>query len=123
MDKEHRPDWLVNVTNDGWYGLSFGPYQHLAMAQTRAVEEGLPLVRSAYTGISAVIDPYGRILASLPLGQEGVLDARLPMKLAYLTPFSAWGNKIPLIMAGILIVLSWLGVLINRKRKQPVNNT
>ena len=73
-----RPCWLVNVTNDGWFGISSGPYQHLQQARVLAIAEGLPLARAANTGISAVIDPVGRIVGSLPLGAEGVLDARLP---------------------------------------------
>ena len=80
-DPQHRPDWLVNTTNDGWYRDSPGPYQHLAAAQMRAIEQGLPLIRAANNGVSAVIDPYGRITEKLPYNAEGVLNARLPEKI------------------------------------------
>jgi apolipoprotein N-acyltransferase len=73
-----RPGWFVNVTNDAWFGESTGPYQHLHQARIRATEEGLPVMRAANTGISAVIDPYGRVLAQLDLGETGVIDHGLP---------------------------------------------
>ena len=92
-----RPGLLLNVTNDSWFGLTSGPYQHLAQARLRAIEQGLPMIRAANTGISAVIDPYGRYVARLPLGVEGVLDSSLPQALAP-TPFAEFGNWIALAM-------------------------
>ena len=86
-----RPGWLLNITNDGWFGNTAGPYQHLQAARLRAIEEGLPMVRAANTGISAVIDPLGRILAHLPLGQEGVLQIALPRALGR-TPYAMLGD-------------------------------
>jgi apolipoprotein N-acyltransferase len=77
-----EPGWLVNVTNDGWFGVSSGPYQHFQQARVRAIEEGLPLARAANTGISAVVDPLGRVVRALPLGTEGVIDAPLPQRIA-----------------------------------------
>lgn len=73
--------WLVNVTNDGWFGLSSGPHQHFAMVRMRSVEQGKPLVRAANTGISAIVDSYGRITASLELGKTGIVDGFLPATL------------------------------------------
>lgn len=73
-----RPDWIVNVTNDAWYGNTSGPRQHLVSARMRAIESGLPVIRSANTGISAVFDPLGRTVGKLALNEKGVLDAPLP---------------------------------------------
>jgi apolipoprotein N-acyltransferase len=78
VQRDARPQWLVNMTDDSWFGPWAGPFQHLDIARVRAVEEGLPVARAANTGVSAVIDPYGRITASLGLGAAGVVDAPLP---------------------------------------------
>jgi apolipoprotein N-acyltransferase len=72
-----RPGLLLNVTNDAWFGQTTGPHQHLAQARIRSIEQGLPMIRAANTGISAIIDPLGRITGRLPLGVEGVLDGAL----------------------------------------------
>lgn len=104
VDKQVRPYWLLNVTNDGWYGLSAGPYQHFAAAQMRAVEEGLPLARAANTGISGMIDAYGRVTAVLGLGQEGIVDASLPRRTDRPPLYAVFGNKVPLIFCLFLLI-------------------
>ena len=88
---DQRPQWIVNVTNDMWFGVTSGPHQHLAQTRMRAVEEGLPIVRAANSGISAVIDAHGRIVASLPLDSVGILDADLPRALPP-TLMAQWGD-------------------------------
>lgn len=78
IDSKNRPQWLLNITNDAWYGNTSGPHQHLKIVQVRAIEEGLPVVRVANNGISAVIDAYGRIIHQLELDKIGFIDANLP---------------------------------------------
>ena len=77
-----RPGWLVNITDDAWFGPWAGPRQHFLIARVRAIEEGLPIARAANTGISAVIDGNGRVRAALALNRMGVVDAPLPVSLA-----------------------------------------
>jgi apolipoprotein N-acyltransferase len=109
IDRQDRPEWLLNVTNDGWFGRTAGPYQHLEQARFRAIEEGLALVRAANTGISAVIDPYGRILHRLQLGEAGRIDSALPRPLPP-TFYARWGDlpfAVMLVVAGLLALVSW----------------
>ncbi len=98
-----RPEWLMQVTNDAWFGTLTGPYQHLAQARLRAIEQGLPLVRAANTGVTAVVDAKGRVLDSLPLGQAGYLDAMLPAPLPP-TLYTRWGDWTALLaVAGLAL--------------------
>jgi apolipoprotein N-acyltransferase len=89
-----RADWLLNVSNDAWFGGGAGPWQHLNIASYRAIEEGLPIARVTPTGVSTMIDPYGRPIlgARLTLGQEGIIDVRLPNPLAR-TVYSRFGDR------------------------------
>jgi len=113
--REDRPGWIINLTNDGWFGISTGPYQHLQQARLRAIEQGLPLVRAANTGISAVIDPVGRVVAQLGLGIEGVLDSTLPAAIAP-TVFARTGS----LPVGILIAAALVVVIVRRVPKRKL---
>jgi apolipoprotein N-acyltransferase len=104
VDPERRPVFLFNPSNDAWFG-AWGPPQHLAQARLRALEEGLPIVRATPTGISAIIDARGRLLRSLPLGEMGVIDARLPLP-APPTLFSRFGNILPFAFALLLVAFA-----------------
>jgi apolipoprotein N-acyltransferase len=111
---DERPGWIANLTNDGWFGISTGPYQHLQQARVRAIEEGLPVVRAANTGISAVIDPLGRIVVHLALGTEGVLDSGLPKALSN-TAFS----RVHDVPVAIIVALSAIFVIRRRTGSKP----
>ncbi len=101
-----RPGLIVNVTNDGWFGNTTGPRQHLHQARVRAVEEGLPIIRAANNGISALIDGNGQLLATLGLNARGVIDAQLPPALE--PPiYARWGDGLFLLNALIFIGLAW----------------
>ncbi|NNF77479.1 MAG: apolipoprotein N-acyltransferase, partial [Rhizobiales bacterium] len=104
IDRGQRPGWILNVTNDAWFGESIGPRQHFAQSRMRAIEEGLPVVRVANTGISAVIDPHGRVLKSLGMGRRGVLDSALPKTIPP-TFYATFGDLIV-----VLVILFGLGL-------------
>jgi apolipoprotein N-acyltransferase len=116
--RDDRPGWIVNLTNDGWFGISTGPYQHLQQTRLRAIEEGLPVVRAANTGISAVIDPSGRIVARLGLGVEGVLDSSLPSALPP-TVYARAGD----IPAALIVATAFIFVIRRRVTKRIVKGT
>lgn len=103
INPQEKPEVLAVLANDGWYGMSVGPYQHLAAVQMRAVEEGITIIRGANTGISAVIAPNGEILGEIGLGVEGVLDIRLPKVLSKTTFYGKYGNLV--VLGGMLLVL------------------
>lgn len=101
-----RPGWLINVTNDSWFGNGAGPLQHLLIARVRAIEEGLPIARSASTGVSAIIDPMGRLTAQLALNKMGTLDASLPGALPP-TLYSRFGDLIFALMLIFCVLLAF----------------
>lgn len=109
-----RPALILNVTNDAWFGHTPGPYQHFAQARLRTVEEGLPLVRAANTGISAVVDPYGRVVNSLALGAEGAMDSDLPVAIA--PPFNA---RFGMFVLTAMLLICLMASIAHHRRFRP----
>jgi apolipoprotein N-acyltransferase len=109
-----RPGWMLNLSNDAWFGLTPGPYQHFAQARLRTIEEGLPLVRATNNGISAIVDPLGRIIRSLPLGQEGILDSNLPKPIA--ATFYARYRE----LAAFILALLFAAIAFSATRKRKI---
>ena len=108
-----RADYLLLITNDAWFGQISGPFQHLAQARLRSAEQGLPMIRAANTGVSAIIDAAGRVTAEIPLGQAGYLDAALPPP-APPTLYAHTGDWPALAM---LVLLALVPVALHWRRK------
>lgn len=113
MAASKEADWLALVTNDAWFGDWAGPIQHLAQAQMRAIETGRPIARAANTGISAMIDTYGRVVASLPMNEEGIIDAPLPAKRE--TLYRSTGETGAISLSAIFLI--WSGLSFYRRRQ------
>jgi apolipoprotein N-acyltransferase len=113
-----RPGLLINLTNDGWFGDTTGPLQHFHQSRVRAVEEGLPLIRSANNGVSAVVDGHGRILAILPLNARGVVDSAVPEALAP-TVYATFGDWTFVVLALLFVT----GVAIFRRERRMNGNS
>jgi apolipoprotein N-acyltransferase len=112
-DGMHRARWLFSLTDDAWFGKSSGLFQDFEMARTRAVEQGLPLLRAANTGVSAVVDAYGRVLDHLPIESEGIIDQNLPQNEIGQSIFSRCPETLVL-----LIIVSGVGFLMAGRKKQ-----
>ena len=107
-DPAHRPQWLLSVTNDGWFGEGAGPQQHFAAARLRAVEDAVPLVRVANTGVSAVTDPFGRIVSAIEPGMQAFADSELPLPEKLSPPYALFGNA----LFFVILFTSGLGSLL-----------
>jgi apolipoprotein N-acyltransferase len=114
VDRADRPEWIVTVTNDAWFGNSTGPRQHLAAARMRAVEEGMPLMRAANTGISAAYDAFGRELGRIGMNEAGFLNVMLPGRTAA-PPFARTGLWLPLALALITVAA---GMVLGRRTRE-----
>lgn len=113
MPKHDRPKMLLTVTNDAWFGMSTGPYQHFQMARMRAAEQGLPLLRVANTGISAVVDAYGRVAYSIMLGEKGFIDVKIPLPKTDGTTYNTC--NLPIIL---LLIITMLALAVRRQRER-----
>ena len=107
-----RPGLLINVTNDGWFGDTTGPWQHFHQARVRAVEEGLPMVRAANNGVSAVVDPSGRVVAMLSLNARGVIDSQIPASIAS-TVYATLGDCT---FVGLALIFVTAAVVLSRRQ-------
>ena len=107
-----RADWMLQITNDAWFGTLTGPFQHFDQARLRAIEQGLPLLRVANTGVTAVVDAHGRVVDSLPFGTMGALDAHIPGALPP-TPYARWSDT------PLLLLLAGLFFLVFLRRRSP----
>ncbi|HBA43639.1 MAG TPA: apolipoprotein N-acyltransferase, partial [Alphaproteobacteria bacterium] len=112
-DQTQRPGWIVNLTNDAWFGDTSGPPQHLAQARMRAIEEGIPVIRSANNGISAVISPSGIVLHALPLNQTGIIETMLPKPVT--RPLYAQYQDMPLLLLSFLVLIFFTILRIREK--------
>ncbi|SLN59318.1 Apolipoprotein N-acyltransferase [Aquimixticola soesokkakensis] len=112
-----RPDWIVQLTNDAWFGKLAGPQQSFAQARVRAIEQGLPLVRAANTGVSAIIDARGHIRAAIPLGEAGGVTAALPGALA-MTPYARWGEMLTICVLAAMLIAAALWTFATRSPRK-----
>ena len=112
-----RPDLILTLSNDAWFGQTAGPHQHFAQARLRAIEEGLPVIRVANTGVSGVIDSYGQVLVSSELGTAVVIDSTVPRSRGN-TIYSKMRLLAPLLLlAGFLLICFWLEIYAQRRNK------
>ncbi|HLJ20580.1 MAG TPA: apolipoprotein N-acyltransferase [Stellaceae bacterium] len=119
IDPADRPQWLLAISNDAWYGFTSGPFQHFAIARVRAIEEGLPLVRAANNGISGLIDPLGRVVRRLGLDAVGSLDVPLPRALPP-TLYEQAGDTLFFAALPLLLGLAWLFAIFTRKTRRTI---